>query len=491
MLRRAVLGLTIATLVAVPAIVSPRAEAISPLVVRQDGGGDFTLIQDAIDAAAPGDVIEIADDGIYLENLVIYRNQAGQTLHGLTLRAAAGADPVIDGGWDGVQPGGPCSGPAEDGSVVKVYQADDVTIEGLEIVNARGGVDQAAITVMQTVDRLTIRGNVLHRGRNDGIQFADACGVGPYRGVVIEHNHIYDFVDDEFPDGAACIKVHDAIDAVIRRNDVHDCERGIVAYEGDATAMTGGEISFNRIHGIHHFLADGSPGAEDEGIKLDDRSADVRIHRNEIWANGDNGIRLDNVIDIDVTHNTVWGNGAPGPVAGPVGGPFVGPLGDELNRAGILVHNGSHTRIRVIDNIVTRSTGSGIVVANADLADGTSTFDYNNVFDNAGPQYRDLDVDQSDRGRIEGSHDRPRPSSFKAAPPAPEADFELVCGSAAVDAGVDAGNGEPYSSFAPDAGARESAACAGGPDCRPSGVLFVSPGDMPAFVQCVATRDFV
>lgn len=477
MLRRVVLGLTIAAAVGVPTAALPRAQAAAVIVVRQDGFGDFTTIQGAIDAASPGDTVEIADSATYFENVVIYRNSASQTLHGLTLRAAPGAAPVVDGGWNGVAPGGVCSGPSEDGSTIKVYQADDVTIEGLEITNARGGVDQAGVAIMQTVDRLTLRDNVIHTGRNDGIQFADACGVGPYRDILIEGNEIFGFLDDEFPDGAACIKVHDAIDAVIRANDIHDCERGIAAYQGTVFAMTGGEISANRIHHIRHVLADGTAGAGDEGIKLDDRSAGVKVHRNEIWANGDNGIRLDNVIDIAVTHNTIWGNGAPGPL-------------DELNQAGILVHNGSNTRIKVIDNVVTRSTGSGILVANANLSDGTSQFDYNNVFDNNGPQYRDADLAQTNRQRIQGTHDRQTPSTFVSASSLPTANFNLVCGSAAVDAGFDAGYGEPYTAFAPDAGRRESP-CTGGPDCTPTGILFVAPGGLISYAMCLASRDAV
>ncbi|HLG00984.1 MAG TPA: right-handed parallel beta-helix repeat-containing protein [Acidimicrobiia bacterium] len=481
MLRRVVLGLTIAAAVAVPTAVLPRAQATTVLVVRQDGSADFTAIQDAIDAASPGDTVEIADSATYLENVIVYRNGTGQTLHGLTLRAASGAAPVVDGGWNGVDPGGGCSGPVEDGSTIKVYQADDVTIEGLEVVNARGGVDQSGVAIMQTVDRLTLRDNVIHGGRNDGIQFADVCGVGPYHDIVIEGNEIFGFLDDEISDGAACIKIHDAIRAVIRANDIHDCQRGIAAYKGATFAMTGGEISTNRIHHIRHVLANGTAGAGDEGIKLDDGSSGVRIHRNEIWANGDNGIRLDNVIDIAVTHNTVWGNGAPGPL-------------DELNQAGILIHNGSDTSIKVIDNIVTRSTGSGILVANADPFDGTSEFDYNNVFDNAGPQYRDADLAQPNRQRIQGGRDRQTPSTFVSASTLPDADFNLVCGpevpSAAVDAGIDAGYGEPYEEIAPDIGRRESL-CRGGPDCTPAGILSVAPAGLIPYAVCLASRDII
>ena len=60
------------------------------LTVRQDGRGDHTSIQSAIDAAGPKSLIEIRDSGIYSEQITIGREKSG-----LTLRGAQGCWPVI------------------------------------------------------------------------------------------------------------------------------------------------------------------------------------------------------------------------------------------------------------------------------------------------------------------------------------------------------------------------------------------------------------
>jgi serine/threonine protein kinase len=60
------------------------------ITVRQDGKGDFKLIQAAIDSAPPKSVIEIQDNGPYNEKLVIPASKAG-----LTLRGKEGFWPII------------------------------------------------------------------------------------------------------------------------------------------------------------------------------------------------------------------------------------------------------------------------------------------------------------------------------------------------------------------------------------------------------------
>jgi hypothetical protein len=58
--------------------------------VRQDGSGDYTSIQAAIDAAPPKSLIEIQDNGPYNEKLLISEEKQG-----LTLRGVAGCWPII------------------------------------------------------------------------------------------------------------------------------------------------------------------------------------------------------------------------------------------------------------------------------------------------------------------------------------------------------------------------------------------------------------
>ncbi len=60
------------------------------ITVKADGGGDYTSIQPAIDAASQFDVIEVQDSATYAGNLAF-----AEDVSDLTLRAAAGENPVI------------------------------------------------------------------------------------------------------------------------------------------------------------------------------------------------------------------------------------------------------------------------------------------------------------------------------------------------------------------------------------------------------------
>lgn len=76
---------------------SSRAKTI---VVKQDGTGDATTIQAALNAASDGDTVEIGDDGTYVEDVTVspFLAQAGLPAAGLvsfTLRAAEGKHPVV------------------------------------------------------------------------------------------------------------------------------------------------------------------------------------------------------------------------------------------------------------------------------------------------------------------------------------------------------------------------------------------------------------
>jgi hypothetical protein len=58
------------------------------MIVQRDGKGDFTTIQAAINAAPPNSLIEISDNGPYVENIQI-------PCEGLTIRGKKGYLPVI------------------------------------------------------------------------------------------------------------------------------------------------------------------------------------------------------------------------------------------------------------------------------------------------------------------------------------------------------------------------------------------------------------
>jgi hypothetical protein len=85
-------------------------------VSQMPDAAQFSTIQTALDAANPGDIVEIIDSATYAEHLKIAKNN-------LTLRAAEGQMPVISG-----RPGAP-----GDLDLIDVSGTDGVTIRGLKL----------------------------------------------------------------------------------------------------------------------------------------------------------------------------------------------------------------------------------------------------------------------------------------------------------------------------------------------------------------------
>lgn len=91
--------------------------------VRQDGSGDYTSIQAAIDAAPTKSLIEIQDDGTYNEKLLIPKEKQG-----LTVCGAPGCLPFVTS-----------SGPKRDFPVLVSAPASDVTLKRLALIHSNPG----------------------------------------------------------------------------------------------------------------------------------------------------------------------------------------------------------------------------------------------------------------------------------------------------------------------------------------------------------------
>ena len=142
--------------------------------------GGYPTIQSALDAAAAGDIVEVAA-GTYFEKLVF--TNSGDPVQGpITLRAASGVRPVLDGtGVSGA-------------NMVLIDSKSHVRVEGFEIRNNTGVKDGSGIRVIGSGTGIEIRDNEIHHilGRNAmGITVYGTDPI-PIDGLIISGNSIHD-----------------------------------------------------------------------------------------------------------------------------------------------------------------------------------------------------------------------------------------------------------------------------------------------------------
>ncbi len=141
--------------------------------------GDFPTIQAALDAAVAGDVIEVSS-GAYHEKIVFPRSGApGQPI---TLRAAAGESPVLDG-----------TGVAGE-NMVWIDSKSHLRLVGFEIRNHLGVDDGSGVRITGAGTDLEIEGNVIHEIRGGHAMGITVYGTEPepISDLLIAGNRIFD-----------------------------------------------------------------------------------------------------------------------------------------------------------------------------------------------------------------------------------------------------------------------------------------------------------
>jgi parallel beta-helix repeat protein len=118
--------------------------------------GDFAGVQEAIDAASPGDLI-VVDGGIYRENVNVTKRL---TLRGLNM-------PVVDAG--------------ENGSAI-ILSADGIVLEGFSLKNSGVGTAQPAGITVRSDDNAILNNTVTDSW--NGISLWDS------KGNVVRDNHV-------------------------------------------------------------------------------------------------------------------------------------------------------------------------------------------------------------------------------------------------------------------------------------------------------------
>ena len=206
-------------------------------------GGDFTVIQDALDAAVAGDTVLVHEKlGPYFERLQFPRSgSAGGGF--ITLTAAPGETPILDG-----------TGVPGDQSMILIDSKSYLKVIGLEIQNNVGVTDGSGVRILGAGSHLEIRGNRIHdmRGQNAMGITVYATEPQPISDLVIDGNEIYDCE----PATSEALTLNGNVDGfVVNDNHVHDVDNiGIDCIGGetdlqpdDTKVCRNGVIRGNRV----------------------------------------------------------------------------------------------------------------------------------------------------------------------------------------------------------------------------------------------------
>lgn len=276
--------------------------------VAADGSGDFTSIQDAIDASSDGDTIFVkAGDYNITSTIVIDKSVT-------LLGAQAGVDPRADAGLrtEGDAAESIIDGGGSLDTLIRIA-ADNVTIDGFDVGNGTGDLIESEVTVASPV----IRYSFVHDSTGDeGLQIRNASD------AIIEFNNVFNTVGDGINLSGS------STDGNVRFNEVHDTSSVNAAIYLDGAQNT--NVEGNLIHGVG--VNDAIKFGAKEGTDVNESGgqainnvirdvaddaisifmSDVTVSGNQIsGSDGTNGaIFVDYAVDnIAITGNTVQDNG--------------------------------------------------------------------------------------------------------------------------------------------------------------------------------------
>ncbi|MCC6766359.1 MAG: right-handed parallel beta-helix repeat-containing protein [Deltaproteobacteria bacterium] len=224
------------------ALVCPHVAGAAIYTVAPSGG-DFTVIQDALDAAQAGDTVVVHEKPTpYFERLVFPRS--GNAVDGfITLTAAPDETPILDG-----------TGVAGDQSMVLLDSRSYLKVVGFEIRNNPGVTDGSGVRILGSGSHLEIRDNRIHdmRGQNAMGITVYATEPTPISDLVIDGNEIWDCE----PATSEALTLNGNVDGfVVSDNFVHDVDNiGIDCIGGEtdiqpdpAKVCRNGVIRGNRV----------------------------------------------------------------------------------------------------------------------------------------------------------------------------------------------------------------------------------------------------
>ncbi|WP_265581908.1 outer membrane protein assembly factor BamB family protein [Methanofollis aquaemaris] len=238
------------------------------LSVDASGGGDFTTIQAAVDAAFDGDRI-IVRDGTYVENVVVDRSVHLGSMNGPSSTIIRPADPTgnivtiksDNVTVEGFSLTGTTPNPNDDPSIdmwnwrnaIYSYECDNLTVAGNEVFDDYLGI------CIRKAHNSTISGNTVHdvyaRGiRLDGqVSLWDKNGRGA-SGNTISNNVLYNITDATDALSPICITY--ATENTITRNEIHDPScYGLYLYRSESNIISENQFRNLSVGGIVPYYA--------------------------------------------------------------------------------------------------------------------------------------------------------------------------------------------------------------------------------------------
>jgi len=423
--------------------------------------GAFRNLNDALAAANPGNIIEIADSSTYAvpspnnnvpAGIVINTNAQGLPLHRITIRAAAGQTPVLDGSASTAF------------ANLMVIGVRGVLLQGLTIQGGETGVDllqpSADSPAEVTIDHCIISGQtagtygmgvLVENGGAIDITYSTVTG-SAYAGIVVtngtlltvSHSNVransnagieafdsnVDLIASTLSNnagvGAFLVNCTGTLSKNAFGNNTGTFGDGIEVGDGNLT-VTDNTFDSNDSAGVYLF-SETSTGA----------GPTIRVERNVLQANGDYGVQSDQAQSLKMTANLIKDNGLGFRARGTTQAILANNIIVRSNGAtqGNGIDVGGASSVRLVNNTIYGNNLHGVVLASGAALSMVNTIVSQNLGgDLTGLTTGDIQYSLIGDGTVTNATSLQGDPKFTS--PGTD-DFSLSAGSPAIDAGSNA-----------------------------------------------------